>query len=68
MCTPRKANDTELVVCELGNPMKNGAQVRHTRVWMEQGDVPLQDRAVVVNLHAIGAPTAALNTNLSGHI
>ncbi|PIO23774.1 hypothetical protein AB205_0083750, partial [Aquarana catesbeiana] len=25
LCTPRKANDTELVVCELGNPMKNGA-------------------------------------------
>ncbi|XP_077316229.1 integrin alpha-IIb-like [Lithobates pipiens] len=27
LCTPRKANDTELVVCELGNPMKNGAQI-----------------------------------------
>ncbi|CAI9548995.1 unnamed protein product [Staurois parvus] len=27
LCTPRKANDTELVVCELGNPMKNGAKI-----------------------------------------
>nr|DBA22220.1 TPA: hypothetical protein GDO54_013270 [Pyxicephalus adspersus] len=26
-CTPRKVNDTELVVCELGNPMKTGAQI-----------------------------------------
>ncbi|KAM9296272.1 integrin alpha-IIb-like [Gastrophryne carolinensis] len=28
LCTPRKENDTELVVCELGNPMKKGAQIQ----------------------------------------
>ncbi|KAM5135308.1 integrin alpha-IIb-like [Mantella aurantiaca] len=27
LCTPRKANDSEIVVCELGNPMKHGAQI-----------------------------------------
>ncbi|XP_063819247.1 integrin alpha-IIb [Pseudophryne corroboree] len=27
LCTPKKANETELVVCELGNPMKTGTKV-----------------------------------------
>ncbi|XP_018410676.1 PREDICTED: integrin alpha-IIb-like [Nanorana parkeri] len=28
LCSPRKENDNEHVVCELGNPMKNGTQIR----------------------------------------
>ncbi|KAM3923872.1 integrin alpha-IIb [Leptodactylus fuscus] len=27
MCAPRKANETELVICELGNPMKQGTEI-----------------------------------------
>ncbi|XP_018410675.1 PREDICTED: integrin alpha-IIb-like [Nanorana parkeri] len=27
LCTPRKMNDSELVVCELGNPLRNEAQI-----------------------------------------
>ncbi|XP_069808129.1 integrin alpha-IIb isoform X2 [Dendropsophus ebraccatus] len=30
ICTPRKANGTELVICELGNPMKHGAEIPGT--------------------------------------
>ncbi|XP_068120258.1 integrin alpha-IIb-like [Hyperolius riggenbachi] len=27
LCSPKKVNDTELVVCELGNPLKNGTHI-----------------------------------------
>ncbi|XP_075033402.1 integrin alpha-IIb [Mixophyes fleayi] len=27
LCSPKKANETELVVCELGNPMKNRTEI-----------------------------------------
>ncbi|XP_044152382.1 integrin alpha-IIb [Bufo gargarizans] len=27
ICAPKKANETELVICELGNPMKYGAEI-----------------------------------------
>ncbi|XP_075701447.1 integrin alpha-IIb [Rhinoderma darwinii] len=30
ICAPRKLNETELVICELGNPMKQGAEINAT--------------------------------------
>lgn len=30
ICAPKKANETELVICELGNPMKQGAEIPAT--------------------------------------
>ncbi|NP_001088223.1 integrin, alpha 2b (platelet glycoprotein IIb of IIb/IIIa complex, antigen CD41), gene 2 L homeolog precursor [Xenopus laevis] len=27
LCSPKKGNESEIVVCELGNPMKNGAEI-----------------------------------------
>ncbi|XP_004918702.1 integrin alpha-IIb [Xenopus tropicalis] len=27
LCSPKKGNESEIVVCELGNPMKNGAKI-----------------------------------------
>lgn len=30
ICAPRKANETEHVICELGNPMKQGAEIPAT--------------------------------------